>query len=175
MPDGDPSDPEERKIEKRRAKNRRTARVSRERKQAELSNLKMELAARTADVARLQQVIHMKDQQILKMAGMSSSNRGACLGVGAQSQRWGVSESAELDPCAVAKSLLTKRCSSLKTAPLPCSTSCMASSIERALLGSRERCKLSSTVLLHAHVALSVLGTDAAPPGSDTSDLTNSR
>ena len=120
------ADPEERKLEKRRAKNRRTARISRERKQAEVVQLKAELDSRAAEVARLYEIIQMKDQQIRAMACMPSTSRGGMQVGGDMSVKRSTShESAELK-CGVqvAKCVQVQRHAPLLTASPPCSTIC---------------------------------------------------
>lgn len=87
------SDPEERKLEKRRAKNRRTARVSRERKQAEVAQMREQLATQAAELERLKGLIKAKDEQIVQMRGVSSSDMSAPQ-AGVQSTRQRASESA---------------------------------------------------------------------------------
>ena len=93
------SDAEARKLEKRRAKNRRTARISRERKQAELVSMKAELEAKKAEVAQLRQIIREKDAHIKQLANMSSPNMGGMAPTGMQSVPAGAFESAELNEC----------------------------------------------------------------------------
>lgn len=118
------SDPEERKLEKRRAKNRRTARVSRERKQEEIALMQKQLRAQANEVARLKEVILLKDEQIVQMMGVSSSSRSAPPVDGGQSKMQRASESAVLTLFHVAKCLLTKRIALLKTVPPSCLKSC---------------------------------------------------
>lgn len=123
------SDPEERKLEKRRAKNRRTARVSRERKQAEVARMKEQLNQQATELQRLQEMIHERDTQIAQMKnGVSSSGMGAPQERG-QSTRQRASESAALKTCLlVAKRMLTKRTALSKTVPPSCLTICTAPS-----------------------------------------------
>jgi hypothetical protein len=149
----EPSDPEDRKLEKRRAKNRRTARNSRERKQAEVTQLRAQLNARAVEVSRLQQIIQMKDQQLSAMAAASSSSRGAPQPDGrGQSAKRSTSESAELDCVESSYSLLTKRLASPPTAPPSCLTTCTAPSpgeMLQALCGLlRVRCPHAAADLL---------------------------
>jgi translation elongation factor P/translation initiation factor 5A len=90
------ADVEERKLAKRRAKNRRTAQLSRERKQTEMERMKAELQASSAEVARLQQIVLQKDQQIARMMGVSSTNTSATPVIQGQWTKSRASESAEL-------------------------------------------------------------------------------
>lgn len=121
------SDPEERKLEKRRAKNRRTARVSRERKQAEVARMKEQLATQAAELARLKEVIRAQDVQIAQMKGVASSTMGAP--EGGLAPRLRASESAALNSCpSVANDMLTKRTAQPQTAPPLHLTTCTAPS-----------------------------------------------
>jgi hypothetical protein len=118
------SDPVERKLEKRRAKNRRTAQVSRQRKEAEFSRMATQLEEQANEVARLNELILLKDQQIVQMMTVSSSSRSAPVD-GGQSKTQKGSESAVFKTLYhIAKSLLTKRIALLKTLPPSCLKSC---------------------------------------------------
>jgi hypothetical protein len=110
------SDHEEEKKEKRRAKNRRTAKASRERKQAEFSKLKDDWEASKAEVARLHQVIKNKDAQIAQLTTTPVVEvQGGVEGL--ESTKWRVSESAVLETCIyIATCLHTKIIPPLKTA-----------------------------------------------------------
>ena len=101
------SDEEQKRLEKRREKNRRTARVSRERRNAEVQAMKLELEQKTAEVSRLQAVIAEKDKQLNQLSQMLSANRGSIAtdGAGAGTAQGG-SESAVLN-------LVTEICSYL--------------------------------------------------------------
>ena len=117
------SDPEERKLEKRRAKNRRTARVSRERKQAELSAMKEQLANQSKEIQQLKEMIQQRDKQISQLKGLTSPDMGAPLGaayVGLQK----ASESAVLNSCTCSYSMQAKRTDLQPTVP-PRATTCL--------------------------------------------------
>lgn len=123
------SDPEEKKLEKRRAKNRRTARASRERKQAELQQMKSDLVARTEEVKRLHDVIAEKDRQIAQLAVASSPDRGARPPCGGESTKRGASESAVLSALIYLVTCVhTKRTAPLKTPSPRCLTTFSATS-----------------------------------------------
>ena len=143
---GQINDPEKYKLEKRRAKNRRTARISRERKQAEVAQLKAELDAHAAEVARLreiivmkdkqlqmqdnqismkEQLIRMKDQHIRAMTCVPSTSRGGMQVGRDQSEQWGTShESAELKCDVLVSNLQLQRHAPRLTAPLCCLMMC---------------------------------------------------
>lgn len=123
------SDPEEKKLEKRRAKNRRTARASRERKQAELQQMRSDLAARADEVKRLRDVIAAKDRQIAQLAAASSPDRGARPPSGGESTKRGASESAVLSALIYLVTCVhTTSVAPLKTSSPRCSTICSAPS-----------------------------------------------
>lgn len=110
------SDPEERKLEKRRAKNRRTARVSRERKQQEWASMKAMLASQSKMIEDLKGQLRQRDEQIKQLMGLSSSSMGAPLQGGAVGLQK-ASESAALDSCVFSYSMLAKRTDLQPTAP----------------------------------------------------------
>lgn len=68
------SDPEERKRQKRLAKNRRTAAVSRDRKRAQMELLQDKLDALQEHTQQLNAALAKKDQEIARLAGMLSSS-----------------------------------------------------------------------------------------------------
>jgi hypothetical protein len=123
------SDPDEQKAEKRRAKNRRTAKASRERKQAELLKLKEDLEASKAEVAHLHQLLQNKDAQIAQLTNPSAGSTQMG-GDGGQSTKQRASETAVLETCIyIASCMQPKRNSPPKTAfPSPFRRKCATAS-----------------------------------------------
>jgi hypothetical protein len=113
------SDAEQRRLAKRREKNRRTARVSRERRNAEVQQMRDQLEVKTAEVARLQAIVAEKDRQLDQLSRLISSDKGAAAADdGAQERARGanVSGSAELDVLIGVASCLLSQGPPLRTA-----------------------------------------------------------